>query len=34
MIDIYHIEKASTTKQKGKSHGKILFSKRNKKIKL
>lgn len=34
MIDIYHIEKVSISKQKGKSNGKILFTKRNKKIKL
>lgn len=34
LIEVQHLEKVSTSKQKGKRHGKILFTKRNKKIKL
>ena len=34
LIDIQHIEKVSTPKQKGESRGKILFAKSDKKTKL
>lgn len=35
LIEVQHLETVSTSKQKEvKKHGKILFTKRNKKIKL